>query len=292
MFVAPCRRRVKLLARLDPRQSYGCSVNGIAELCEKIYIVGDADRIRVFGGSPSYDRLQDIVVPGMVYPVDIAADLISSRLYIADLTSQCIWKVELKDDIFDCGMQDSCENIKICNWVVIEDRPISLSVTKTGQVFVIDQMNNNLTIYIGQDETPEVVTLKDYGVKNARHVIQTSQETCFVIHGDSVSLVDRNWKFMKHYGGPAVPAKLSAACHMVRVGANGPLFVIDSDRILQLSSNLEIKRTFVLHPPPSEDPVLDGYALSYSRASGRLIAVLGGKYVYVYRLTESDPDSS
>ena len=177
----------------------------------------------------------------MIDPIDMASDLISGRFYVADFIGQCLWKVEKEDEIFDGGTQDSVEYVLVAKLVVIHDRPISLSVTETGQVFVIDGLNNNLTICIGQDETPEVVTLKDHGLKNARHMMQISPDTYYAKNGDRVSLVDRNWKFVKHYGGLAVPVRLCNACHLTHVAANGPLFVIDADRVLVLCSNLTRK---------------------------------------------------
>ena len=121
----------------------------IAELNDNIFVVlASCNNIKVFESPPWYNRLDNIVVKQMKDPLDLAADLTTGHLYIADCAGHCVWRLEFK------GKQDfdDNENIKV-DKLDIEARqqpflffPLSLSVTETGQVLALDGYRIELTI--------------------------------------------------------------------------------------------------------------------------------------------------
>ena len=157
-------------------------MTGVAELNGSIYIVvEESDRIKVFGSPPSYNSLEDIVVDGMEYPQDVAADLTAGTLYIADYYGQCVWKVNVR------GRRDSDDDEKVDRdkLSLIDGYPWSLSVTETGQVLVVDYFKDELTITSDQDDekSSNIVKLKDYYLSGTSHLIRTSPEVYLVAHG-------------------------------------------------------------------------------------------------------------
>ena len=256
-------------------------MTGVAELKKNIYVVmNHSNKMNVFGRPPWYNRLDDIVVKEMKNPRDLAADLTTGHLYIADGVCRCMWRLEIK------GEQDSDdkEKIKVEKWNIEGGIPLSLSITKTGQVLVVGGSGDVLTLIGGKGDKPEVINLNNKGLSDTRHVIQSSSETFLVAHEDRVSLVDRNWKVLKQYGGPVAPLGLSEPHHLVEV--SGHMFVVDKKRVLVLSNRLEAERTLVLRPSVSEDPLFGWRKrLCYSRSSGRLLVSWDRKYVLVYSVT-------
>ena len=249
-------------------------MTGIAELNNHIYVaVSGSNQLRVFG-SLLFNRRKNLVVKEMKDPWDLAADL--THLYITDFNGRCVWKLKVKGE----EDSDDKEKIKVDKWV-FEGRPCSLSVTETGQLLVVG--GGELTIYSGQGEKLEVVQLKDKGLSDTQHVMQTSPETFLVAHEDRVSLVDRKWKVLKQYAGPAASLQLSYPQHLAEVGAAGHKFVADLERVSVLSPRFELQRTLLLRPSPSEDPWRGWrHRLCYSRSSGQLIVSWGGEHVWVY----------
>ena len=261
-------------------------VMGIAELNDNIYVVvASCNKIKVFTGFPWYNRLENIVVKAMKDPLDLAVDLTTGHLYIADCAGHCVWRLEVKDK------QDSNDNDNIqMDKLDIEARqqpflffPSSLSVTEAGQVLILDRCMNELTIWSSQGNRSEVIKLMDNDPWNTpRHVIQSSLQTFLVAHEDLVSLFDQKWKLLKQYGG----LRLSEPQYLAEVSADGHMFLVDKERILILSPRLEVERTLVLRPSKSEDPVLGwGQRLFFSRSSGNLMVAWGGKYLWVYSIT-------
>ena len=251
-------------------------MTGVAELNNHIYVaVLGSNQLRVFG-SLLLNRRKNLVVEEMKNPSDLAADL--THLYIADLDGQCVLRLEVKGE----EVSDDKEKIKVDKWV-FEGRPWSLSVTEAGQILVVDWYDE-LTICSGQGQKLEVVQLKDKGLPNTRHVIQTSPETFLVVHKQLVSLVDREWKVLKQYSGPAAPLQLSDPRHLAEVSAAGHKFVADGKRVLVFSPRFELQRTLVLYPSKSEDQWYGWrwHRLCYSRSTERLFVCWGGKYVWVY----------
>ena len=251
-------------------------MTGVAELNNHIYVaVRGSNQLRVFG-SLLFDRRKNLVVEEMKDPWDLAADL--THLYIADGDGRCVWRLEVKGE----EDSDDKEKIKVDKWL-FEGWPYSLSVTETGQLLVVGWNTGKLTIYSGQGEKLEVVQLKNKGLSDTRHVMQTSPETFLVADEDRVSLVDRKWKVLKQYGGPAAPLQLSDPLHLAEVSAAGHKFVLDQERVLVFSPRFELQRTLLLRPSLSEDPWRDGWhRLCYSRSSGQLFVSWGGAYVWVY----------
>ena len=86
-----------------------------------------------------------------------------------------MWRVEVKGE----PDADDKEKIKVDKWV-FEGHPWSLSITETGQVLVLDRnarqdlSGDKMTICSGQGETLEVIKLKDKGLSDTHHVMQSS----------------------------------------------------------------------------------------------------------------------
>ena len=100
-----------------------------------------SNKMSVLGRPPWYDHLDDIAVKEMNEPCDLAADLTTGHLYIADWGGQCEWRLEVKGE----QDYDDKENIKVDKLNIVGRRPwsslfkpLSPSVTETGQVLLAE----------------------------------------------------------------------------------------------------------------------------------------------------------
>ena len=259
-------------------------MTGVTELNDNLYVVlRGSNTVRVFGNPPLYNRLKYFVIAKMEDPSDLVSDLAACHLYIADRLGRCVWSVEVKSQHYS---ED--KEVKVGIWAVIKGKPMSLSIARTGQftqVLVVD-WQDELTICGSQGERSTVTNMKDSNLTVTRHVIQTSNKTFIVLHKDCVSLIDQNWNFLKKYGGPAAPLRLSIPERLTEIGDAGQTILVDEKRILVLSPCLEVERTLILRPPSSEDTGFGwGRRLCYSRSSGRLVVSWGDKDVWIYSVT-------
>ena len=260
-------------------------MTGVVELNDNIYVVvANSNKVKVFGRSPSYNSLDDIVVKEMKNPWDLAAELITGHLYIADWDSLCVWRLDVKGEQDSDDKEKSIDklNMEVSGPVTSFFKPLSPSTTETGQVLDVDCHNSGMTIWSGQGGKPEVINLINEDLSDTRHVIHASSETFLVVHGNRVRLV----AVEKRYGGPLDPIGLPNPRHLSEVSADGHKFVVDDERVLVLSPRLNSERTLVLRPSESKNPGLgwQQQRLCYSRSSGRLLASWGGKYVWVYTI--------
>ena len=266
-------------------------MTGVAELNDNIYIVlRYYNKITIFGKPPSYHRLEEIVVKGMVDARDLVADFAKNRLFVADLNGHCVWRVDVDDEVrsrreYDDKENVNCdENVNYDKFCDIESKLWSISVSETGQVLVTDWDSGLLTVHSRDGERLEIIPLNDKGLKEPRRIIQTSCDTYVISYDDCIHLVDREWKVIKEYGGN--PGQLVSPYHLADAAANDRKFVVDRKRIFILNARLGIERTLINRPPFYEHAQLTWWRrrVSYSGDGKRLIVSWGGSCVFVYAI--------
>ena len=138
-------------------------IAGVALLKNRIYIVGmETNIVSVFKDCAPFDQLDDIAVEEMQDPQDIVACRETSRLYISDLECECIWRVNVSDDI------------TTDKWISLDYSPYTLSV-KSSRLLVTSRLHASLYLY---DENGELLNrvISPAGFE-AGHAVETDHFT-------------------------------------------------------------------------------------------------------------------
>jgi hypothetical protein len=110
-------------------------VLGVCEFSNKLYVAtGDSNIIQVFNSSPSFNRLADIEVRGLIDPNDIVVCTDSSQLYIAEGDQRAIWRVNL------------LSHKQVDKFISTQWQPLSLS-TKSRRLLITPFDGDALFIY-------------------------------------------------------------------------------------------------------------------------------------------------
>ena len=120
-YCAPYNPTLQPLSRMDTN---GLDVKAIAQLHDLIHVVcKNIKTIKIYNAEDSYSHYDTIGYRGII-PLDIAASSIADRLYVADKSTERVWKLE-EDDL----------EYTISTWLT-NVKAYSLSVTGNGYLVV------------------------------------------------------------------------------------------------------------------------------------------------------------
>lgn len=273
-------------------------VKGVAELYGNIFIAfGGSNTIFVFSTERSYRRRRDIVIKGMKYPEDLAANSAAGHLYIADWGGQCIWRVELDDSVErDFDVDDKEIAFTAVKWAtdVRIGRISSMFVTTSGSVLITDSRLGELTVLNERGQKEEVMSLKEKGIDVPKHAVVSSiDDTIIVCHTDwqkrchRVCKLDRSGQVVVEFVVSVPqdedkfqdPGPMSRPEHLAPGADDKVLFVVDDSGIVVLDDRLRLCRVLLR---PLEKSCRWTPRICYVRESRRLLVVWGGGYVQVY----------
>ena len=264
---------------------------GVTSLGDRIYVVCTCSNvIAVFTSHQPFRRLQDIVVHGLLYATDIAASANTSCLYVPDLQSCSVWRVNV-----DSGA--------VVQWLSVVGA-WAVSVTSGDRIVllvVVDVQcddDGRLTwrseVHVCSSEavTEAIVKLSPY-IKSPHSVVMTTRKTFVVSHGHQedemhrVCEVDMTGRVLKSFG--STPGNGVGQLHIpVCVSLDDKERVIvadaDNDRVLLLNKQLTSPRVLATWRPQPDDDTGSPRRLHYDSHTGSLLVGLWRGHIDIYKL--------
>jgi len=250
------------------------SVIGMTQLHDVVYIVYQRSSTISTFDARTHQRLTDIDVKDLSWPIDIVACVRTSQIYVAD-NFKCICRV-------------SSDGADIERWLPKSPsdtfKPRSLSVTST-RLLVTSRDTHQLIQFDEVGDELRRVQLPDD--MKPWHAVESPTETFIVSHYNrqlnqaDVSEVNTDGEVLRQFSG----SRLSSLGHTphVAVDSHGNILVADYDnrRILLLDAHLTLLRVIIdEHQLNDESP----QRLCYIEQSGQLLVALvallfGGMFV-------------
>jgi len=264
---------------------------GVTSLGDRIYVVCTCSNvIAVFTSHQPFRRLQDIVVHGLLYATDIAASASTSCLYVPDLPSHSVWRVNV-----DSGavVQWLSGVPAIAVSVTSEDR-IVLLVTIDYQRDDDGRLTWRGEVHVCSPEavTEAIVKLSPY-ITSPCSVVMTTRKTFVVSHGflkhemHRVCEVDMTGRVLKSFG--STPGNGVGQLHIpVCVSLDDKERVIVADfrnhRVLLLNKQLTSPRVLATWRPQSDDDTRGPRTVHYDSHTGSLLVGLRRGHIDIYKL--------
>ena len=181
----------------------------------------------------------------------------------------------------------------VVKWLDAVSNPCSLSVSRDGQVLLVDD-SGQLSIYTGRGdsdapddgELTAVIPLRDIGLDAPWQAVETSAGTWIICHGNEYSQFNgvtellRDGRQRDSYGSEYGhrPDQLASPWRVALAGMDdNDVFTADTDNnrvvVFARRPSLKLKRVLVSEPSHGED----GWptCLCYVAASGRLLVGMG-----------------
>lgn len=187
-------------------------------------------------------------------PQDVVACNTSNCLYVADIGSSCVWKVEL-------GYPT-----KVTKWASDVSAPHTVSVNvRNGQVTTFGNQSKSLRVYSADGNLAHTVSLPGE-VKFPQHAVETSKGNFVVSYGDLKG---------KKHGVCEVSPKGKVTCRYehklekpnhpthLAIDADDKVFVADNgnNRVLQLDARLKFEQSL---PSDEKDRLEKPFRLCYA----------------------------
>ena len=149
----------------------------MAWLENKIYVVfEDSNLVHVYPDKEPFDELRNdrIEIRRMQYPSDIAASGVSRAIFISDLNSRCVWRIQIPSKTISLGL------IQKNGW------PWELSVNSSDELIVL--VLRDPRYYIDMHRCVDFERIKSIQVvgdvpKVLHHVVQSSNGNFIILHG-------------------------------------------------------------------------------------------------------------
>ena len=287
-------------------------VSGVAQLYDFVFaVLHSAPFIVVYVTRPAYRRINDVAIEGLKTPWDLTASPTTGHLYIADGSGHCLWRVKVDRPPPLADRDIHHVDVDFVKWTEDVGSPLSLSVTRRGEVVVVDGVSAELSVYAGDGETGvriAVIQLKDKGIMAPWHAVQTSADTFIVCHGgganstsDRICEIDKTGAVLKRWNGGETQRRqeqsgsatvdgverrpLSRPGHLAPAAGGGTEYrkkcVMDSYDVKVLSGLLRVER-ILLQRPPDTAPNWPT-RLSYDGVTGRLVVLWCKGFIHVYQ---------
>src|SRR6218665_770519 len=138
---------------------------GVTKLRKEIYVLVRAgypvSRICVFEDRYPFRLQTDIKAEEFKYSYDIVSSEKDNCLYASDRDEKCVWKITRQTD----------DQHNIIKWLTTDYTPFTLSVSRDGELLMINRSSHSLMIY-GSDA--ELIRLISLTIKYPLHAIETS----------------------------------------------------------------------------------------------------------------------
>jgi len=239
-------------------------VEGVTQLHDVVFVVCYKSSTILRFDATTHQRLTDIVVKDLKFPLDIAACEQTSHVYVAEL-AKCIWRV-------------SADGADMKHWLPKSPddtfKPWSLSVTSTR--LLVTSLDTKQLMQFDADGN-ELRRVHLPGYMDPHHAVESPTGTFIVGHINTqlkqrqVSEVNAGGEVLRQFTGSRL-SPLSEPTH-VAVDSHGNIFVADRDnrRILLLDADLTLRRVIIdKHQLNYKRP----WRLCYREQSGQLLVAL------------------
>jgi len=246
-------------------------VMGVTQLHDVVYVVRwGSSSISRFNAT-THQRLTDIDVKDLRYPLDIVACEQTSQLYVAE-RDKCVWRV-------------SAEGADVQHWLPKSPddtfKPWTLSVT-SARLLVTSDVTRQLIQFDAVGDELRRVQLPDDMVPH--HAVESPTGTFIVslyneqLKQHQVAEVNTGGEVLRQFSGSRLSPLIDTP-HMA-VDSHGNIFVADDRRILLLDAQLSLRRVIIdEHQLNNKAP----YRLCYREQSGQLlVGLVGGGDVLVF----------
>ena len=241
-------------------------VMGVTQLHDVVYIVCFKSSTILRFNATTHQRLTDIDVKDLRWPLDIVACEQMSLLYVAD-NAVCVWRVSADGaDIKRWWSKSSSDTF----------RPCTLSVTSTRLLVTSDYGTNQLLqLDAGGDELRRVQLPGD--MTDLQHAVESPTGTFIISHKntqleqDQVSEVNTDGKVLRQFTGSRL-SSLGWTPH-VAIDSHGNIFLADyhNHHILLLDAQLTPRRVIVDQHQLNDKPP---WRLCYREPTGQLLVGL------------------
>jgi len=225
----------------------GRAVWGVTQLDDVVYIVCQLSSTIIRFNATSHERLTDINVKDLRWPLDIAACQQTSQLYLTD-DWKCVWRVSSDgEDIRRWWTKSSSDTF----------RPGTLSLT-SSRLLVTSHDTNELMQLDAAGQQLRRVGLPDY-MKDPLHAVESAIGTFIVSHKNTQLNYDQCQVSEVNTAGEVLRQFSSRSLGVTRhiaVDSQGNIFVADwrRRRILLLDARLALRRV-----------IIDEHQLNYKR---------------------------
>jgi len=237
--------------QLSSQFNAGNEFYGVAHLGSKVYTISDhSSVVKVWGDDPSHTRQADIPVDGLDYPMDMAADPQTNRLFVLEKhPNRNVWRI-------DAATGSATKLIP----GVRKYQGMTLSVNGNN-VIVTSVFRSQLFIYdantVNTGEPQSIVQLPDWMIP--LHAVQLSNGHFIVCHvaargefnADGVTEVDAEGRALKTYGGQrgSGPNQLNKPQHLA-VKPDGGIVVADFEnrRVVGIDAGLTTSTVYCNGP--------------------------------------------
>jgi len=220
---------------------------GVTQLHDVVFMVCEGSSTILRFNTTTHQRLTDIVVKDLVFPLDIAACEQTSHVYVANNGWPCVWRV-------------SADGVDIKHWLprTLGDTFTAWTLSVTSTRLLVMSYTKQLMQFDADGNELSRVDLPDDMLP--RHAVESPTGTFIVGHHNTqlkqrqVSEVNTGGEVLRQFTGSRL-LSLSEPTH-VAVDSHGNIFVAESDnrRILLLDAHLTLRRI-----------ILDEHQLNYKQ---------------------------
>src|SRR6218665_454982 len=145
---------------------------GITKLRNEIYVLSHRNHlIRVYEDREPFRLKKDMEIEEIKSPTYIVASEMENCVYVNDYKENCVWKITRETD----------DQHKIIKWLRTDYSPRTLSVSKDGELLIINQSSQSLMIYGSDAELIRSIPLtKD--IEFPLHAVETSIGNFIISH--------------------------------------------------------------------------------------------------------------
>jgi len=251
--------RIDVTQRIELTENEG--IWGVTKLRNEIYVLFDTGyspdvfRIRVFEDRYPFHLQTKIKGEEIRDSTDIVSSEKENCLYFSDTETKCVFKLTREKD----------DQHKIIKWLTTDYRPETMSVSRDGELLMINRLSHSLMIYGSDAELIRSIPLTRY-IKDLYHAVETSignfiimnrQETEKDKHkhwseirkdvsnrGYDVSELTRDGQMVIRRFIPSIKTQQLAHNCYLSIDSDDRVFVADpvNDRVILLDSDLKWNR--------------------------------------------------
>ena len=155
---------------------------GVTKLRKEIYILCPLDHlIRVYEDREPFRLQKDMEIEETKFPRDIGSSEQENCLYVSDNDERCVWKITRETD----------DQHKIIKWLTTDYKPWTLSVSREGELLMINRSSHSLMIYGPDAELIRSIPITR-DIKYPYHAVETTIGNFIIIdkHFDRDEEVD------------------------------------------------------------------------------------------------------
>jgi hypothetical protein len=266
----------QLLFTLDQLPTYGKGrfryprkVKGAVMLDTDLYVVYEEyNKVQVFNCEDHCKKIKNIEVKEMKSPSDMVGSSVTSQLFISELSSDVIWRVDSKTGVSDVFNKTGYKDRRSLSLVLNH-----LLVTSGDALLMFD--------IVSGERIKEIPLAEDITRYDVRHAIESNRDSFFVIHGlssdnSTVSEIDSEGRVIRVFDN-----KQKLACGHLALNSVGRLLVSDwwkNSQVVLFDEHLKYERILIDNKRLDARPM----RLNYNKNNNRLMVGLRNGHVKIF----------